>query len=77
MTDFASGLSQAVQDGDDKKVVQLVKEALAEGLPAMDILEKDLVPGVQALESIVSPLPRLLNFGTSNLGELSLLLLER
>ena len=47
MTDFASGLSQAVQDGDDKKVVQLVKEALAEGLPAMDILEKDLVPGVQ------------------------------
>ncbi len=49
MTDFPSGLSQAVQDGDDKKVVQLVKEALAEGLPAMDILEKGLVPGVQAL----------------------------
>ncbi len=34
---------------DDKKVVQLVKEALAESLPAMDILEKGLVPGVQAL----------------------------
>ena len=49
MTDFSSGLSQAVQEGDDKKVVQLVKEALAEGLPAMDILEKGLVPGVQAL----------------------------
>jgi len=49
MTDFSSGLSQAVQDGDDKKAVQLVKEALAEGLPAMDILEKGLVSGVQAL----------------------------
>ena len=49
MTDFSNVLSQAVQDGDDKKVVQLVKEALAEGLPAMDILDKGLVPGVQAL----------------------------
>ena len=49
MTNFSSVLSQAVQGGDDKKVVQLVKEALAEGVPAMDILEKGLVPGVQAL----------------------------
>ncbi len=49
MTDFSNVLSQAVQDGDDKKVLQLVKEALVEGLPAMDILEKGLVPGVQAL----------------------------
>ncbi len=49
MTDFSSVLSQAVQEGDDQKVVQLVKEALAEGLPAVDILEKGLVPGVQAL----------------------------
>jgi len=49
MADFSSGLSQAVQDGDDKKTVKLVKKALAEGVPAMDILEKGLVPGVQAL----------------------------
>ena len=49
MSDFLIVLSEAVQGGDDKKVVQLVKEALAEGLPAMDILEKGLVPGVQAL----------------------------
>ncbi len=49
MTDFSSVLSQAVQEGDDKKVVQLVKEALAESLPAIDILEKGLVHGVQAL----------------------------
>jgi len=49
MIDFFSGLSQAVQDGDDKKVIQLVKEALTEGLPAMDILERGLVSGVRAL----------------------------
>ena len=49
MSDFLIVLSEAVQGGDDKKVVQLVKEALAEGLPAMDILEKGLIPGVQAL----------------------------
>ena len=49
MKDVFNGLSQAVQGGDHKKVVQLVKEALAEGLPATDILKKGLVPGVQAL----------------------------
>ena len=49
MSDFLGKLSQAVQEGDDKKVVQLVKEGLAEGLPATDILEKGLIPGVQAL----------------------------
>ena len=49
MTDFSKVISQAVQDGDDKKVVQMVKEALAEGLPATDILDRGLVPGVQAL----------------------------
>ena len=49
MNDFSSILSHAVKDGDDKQVIELVKEALAEGLPALDILEKGLVPGVQAL----------------------------
>ena len=49
MADFSSVISQAVQDGDDKKVVKLVKEALAKGLPAINILEKGLIPGVQAL----------------------------
>ena len=52
MTDFSNVLSQAVQDGDDKKVVQMVKEALAEGLPAMDILDKGLIPGIQALSQL-------------------------
>jgi len=52
VTDFSNVLSQAVQDGDDKKVVQMVKEALAEGLPAMDILDKGLIPGIQALSQL-------------------------
>ena len=39
MTDFSNVISRAVQDGDDKKVVKLVKEAPAEGMPAVDILD--------------------------------------
>jgi len=42
-------MSRAVESGDDKKATALVKEALAEGMPALDILEKGLVPGIQAL----------------------------
>ena len=42
-------ISQAVRDGDDKQAVKLVKEALASGVTAIDIMEKGLVPGVQAL----------------------------
>ena len=52
MNDVSNVLSQAVQDGDAKKVVQLVKEALAEGLPAMDILGKGLVPVVRTLSRL-------------------------
>ena len=49
MTIDLSPISEAVKEGDDKKVVKLIKEALAGGTPAMDILHKGLVPGVQAL----------------------------
>ena len=42
-------LSRAVQAGDDKLVIVQVKDALAEGIPAPEILERGLVPGVQAL----------------------------
>jgi len=42
-------ISQAVKDGDDKQSVKLVKEALDEGAPVVDIMEKGLIPGVQAL----------------------------
>ncbi len=49
MTDLFNILSQAVQNGDDKQVVHTVKGGIKSGLPAMDILEKGLVPGVRAL----------------------------
>lgn len=42
-------ISWAVESGDDKQVTALAKEALAEGMPALDILEKGLIPGIQAL----------------------------
>lgn len=42
-------ISEAVKEGEDKEVVKLVKEALVGGTPAMDIMEKGLVPGVRAL----------------------------
>ncbi len=47
--DFADRISQAVQGGDSKQVVQLVEAALKNDIPATDILDKGLVPGVQAL----------------------------
>ena len=49
MTINFNNISQAVRDGDDKQAVKLVKEALDEGVTAVDIMENGLVPGVQAL----------------------------
>ena len=48
VTDFEA-LSKAVETGDDKKVVELVKQELAKGTKPIDVLEKGLVPGVQSL----------------------------
>jgi 5-methyltetrahydrofolate--homocysteine methyltransferase len=42
-------LATAVQDGEDQDTVRMVKEALSEGVPAMEILEGALVPGIQQL----------------------------
>lgn len=49
MENYLSTISQAVERGDDKQVIKIVKEALASDMPALDILEKALVPGIQAL----------------------------
>ncbi len=46
---YLGTISQAVESGDDKQVVRIVKEALTSGVPAIDILEGGLVPGIQAL----------------------------
>jgi 5-methyltetrahydrofolate--homocysteine methyltransferase len=42
-------LANAVQNGDDDEAVKMVKEALAEGVPALEILDEALVPGIQQL----------------------------
>jgi len=39
----------AVETGDDKKVTKIVKEALASSVAPLDVLERGLVPGIQAL----------------------------
>jgi 5-methyltetrahydrofolate--homocysteine methyltransferase len=44
-----SALSDAVQSGDDQIAVQMVKDALAQGVPALEILNGALVPGIQRL----------------------------
>ena len=49
MTELLITIAQGVQDGDDKKVVELVEKALASGTSALDIMEKGMVPGIQAL----------------------------
>ena len=49
MEDLLEPISQGVQNGEDKKVLELVREALQGGISAQDILEKGLVPGIQAL----------------------------
>lgn len=49
MQDRLEALSGAVEGGDDQETVRMVKEALDNGVPAMEILEEGLVPGIQAL----------------------------
>ena len=49
MADILKSIAENVQSGDDKQVVELVNKALKAKVPALDILEKGLVPGIQAL----------------------------
>ncbi len=49
MADFLNLISQGVQKGDDKQVVELVGKALDSGTSPLDILENGFVPGIQAL----------------------------
>lgn len=49
MADLLSSIAGGVEKGDDKEVVALAKKALDSGVSALDILEKGLVPGIQAL----------------------------
>jgi len=49
MADYLGIISEAVQSGDEEKAVQTVEEALRSGISAADILDKGLIPGIQAL----------------------------
>ena len=49
MGSYGETISQAVERGDDKQVIKIVREAFANGVSALDILEGGLVPGIQAL----------------------------
>lgn len=46
---YGETISRAVERGDDKQVIKIVRKALANGVSALDILEAGLVPGIQAL----------------------------
>jgi len=49
MDSILEELSQAIKKGDHEASVRLVKEALGVGIQPADILEKGMVPGIQAL----------------------------
>ena len=49
MEDYLETISRAVESGDDKQVTRVVGEALTNKVPAIDILEKGLIPGIQVL----------------------------
>lgn len=49
MADVLESISDDVQKGDDKRIAELVSKALDSGLSALNILERGLVPGIQAL----------------------------
>jgi 5-methyltetrahydrofolate--homocysteine methyltransferase len=49
VTDFLRRIAQAIAIGDDRKAVQTVEEAIANGMLATDILHRGLVSGIQAL----------------------------
>ncbi len=49
MEDYLDSMAGGVRSGEDRRVVELVGKALESGISAQDILEKGLVPGIQAL----------------------------
>ena len=45
----SAAIADAVREGDDREAVSLVKSAIDEGVPPIEILETGLVPGIQQL----------------------------
>jgi 5-methyltetrahydrofolate--homocysteine methyltransferase len=49
MADIFVAISEAIQMGDRDKVAKLAEEALKKGTPALDILYKGMVPGIESM----------------------------
>ncbi len=49
MADLFKTVSEAVQNGDQEKVIKTVGDALKAGVPASALLEEAMVPGIRAL----------------------------
>jgi len=45
-------ISESVKNGDHEQTINRVKEALNRGTPALELLQKGLVPGIQALGAL-------------------------
>lgn len=64
MEHVLDSVSQGVRNGDDKQVVEMARKALESDISAQDILEKGLIPGIQALGKLfkdgVAYLPEIL-----------------
>ncbi len=76
MADFEA-ISKAVMEADDEAVLELTQKALADNIPAKDILDKGLVPGIKKVGELFSSgeyfLPELIAAGNAMAGVLEVL----
>jgi len=76
MVDFEA-ISKAVMEADDEAVLKLTQKALAGNIPAKDILDKGLVPGIKKVGELFSSgeyfLPELIAAGNAMTGVLEVL----
>jgi len=76
MADFEV-ISKAVMEADDEAVLELTQKALADNIPAKDILDKGLVPGIKKVGELFSSgeyfLPELIAAGNAMAGVLEVL----
>ena len=49
MSDVLEAIYRVIQGGDQDEVARLTEKALAGGIPALEILGKGMIPGVEAM----------------------------
>ena len=73
-TDIFENLRKSIIDGKGAEALRLTKEALEQQIPAKDILEKGLIPGIKTVGELFSSgqyfVPELLISGKAMLGTL-------